>query len=93
MSFAEEHPAECNSCHAPILWAVTVNKRPIPLDHQPRDDGNIRLTGATVTAYNKRRGPECEVIVQGGLFTDDGPRYQSHFVSCPHADELRRGKK
>lgn len=82
--------ATCNACGADIVWAVTVNKRPIPLDAQPVEGGNIRLTGTTVTAYNKRRGPECEVVVQAGLLDEVEPRYISHFATCPHADELRK---
>lgn len=89
MTFPEPIDAECTSCSARILWAITVNKRPIPLDLPPRADGNIRLTGATVTAYNKRRGPECEVITNGSLFDDDGPRYYPHHATCPNADQWR----
>lgn len=80
-------PAKCGSCDAPIL---TVNKRPIPLDFDPVDAGNIRLTGLTVAARNGRRGPECEVIVQGDLFVaDDGIRYLPHHATCPDADKWK----
>lgn len=35
--------SRCNSCEAPILWAITAKGRRIPLDPHPRDDGNMRI--------------------------------------------------
>lgn len=32
---------KCRSCSKPVLWVKTVNGKPIPLDQEPRADGNI----------------------------------------------------
>jgi len=34
-------PGKCRSCSKPMLWVKTVNNKPIPLDPEPRPDGNI----------------------------------------------------
>jgi hypothetical protein len=78
----------CRSCGARIRWAVTTAGKRIPVDEQPVDSGNVLLHEApggqdpTATVVGKR--------VQPGLFGDDGPRYVSHFATCPNADRHRR---
>ncbi len=75
----------CRSCGATIVWAATSTGERIPLDPHPAVDGNIRT-------HTDRHGLRARVV--GGtidLFdpTDDGIRYISHFVTCPHADQWR----
>jgi len=72
--------ARCKSCGAAIRWAQTENGRAIPLDADPVAGGNIELT--TVT---NRHG----AVVEVARISQDG-EWQSHFVSCPQADEHRR---
>jgi hypothetical protein len=81
----------CRSCGAEIVWAVTTEGRRMPVDAQPVDGGNLLLTPAdhrrpagepTATVVGKRAQPT--------LFGDDGPRYVSHFVTCPDAARHRR---
>lgn len=33
----------CRSCGRPIVWGVSTNGRNIPVDPEPRADGNLRL--------------------------------------------------
>ena len=79
-------PDRCRSCKAPIRWAVTEAGRPIPLDLEPVDAGNVRLDDARVPG-----GAPIAVIV----FSEDreafaGELYLSHFATCPYAQEHRR---
>ena len=34
----------CKACHATILWATTPAGKAVPLDPNPRDDGNLTIT-------------------------------------------------
>lgn len=34
-------PGKCRSCLKQVLWVKTVNGKPMPLDPEPRPDGNI----------------------------------------------------
>lgn len=77
----------CRSCGAPIEWCVTTKGRNMPLDPEPRDDGNLVKDGATLW-----RGGETVAIVRF-VATDIevmDDRYVSHFVTCPHAKEHRK---
>lgn len=79
----------CRSCGAPVVWAVTVDGRRMPVDRDPVDGGNVLLAPSvepggspTATVVGKR--------VQETLFGDNGPRYVSHFATCPDANRHRR---
>lgn len=68
----------CSTCGAPIWWAVTEAGKGIPIDAEPRPDGNMVLG-------DKGMRPHLP------LFDDDAmPRYVSHFATCPQADQHRR---
>lgn len=68
----------CRSCGAPIIWARTVKDKPILLDAQPHEQGNLEL-----------RGRVARYVVPDLNATTT--RYRSHFVTCPQASEHRRG--
>ena len=72
----------CRSCPARIIW-VTMAKsgKTTCLDAEPVENGNIVLHEDGRTAYMLKKG---EAYV--------GPRYRSHFVSCPEAKTLWRRK-
>lgn len=72
----------CRSCGASIVWSVsaTTGKR-VPLDAEPRPDGNIELDDDGGTA--RYVDPDQPSL-------DGRPRYVSHFASCPHASDWRR---
>jgi hypothetical protein len=76
----------CRSCHAPVIWAVTAAGKRMPVDAEPVDGGNVLL--------DQRQDPPLATVVgkqvQAGLFGDDGPRFASHYVTCPDADQWRK---
>lgn len=67
----------CRSCRAPIVWAKKADGRTMPLDQVPPSLGNIRIDNKGFVVVGKR---------------GTGP-YQPHFVTCPDADDWRRGRK
>ena len=75
--------ARCRTCTREILWALTERGKPIPIDPEPRPDGNIVLGGFG--------GVEDRVAhVLGAEETTSEPRYVSHFATCPQAETHRR---
>jgi hypothetical protein len=80
-------PAECRSCRARIVWAVTEAGRRIPLDAEASPTGNLAQVealadGTPVVAFLDPEAPEPEA-----------GRYLSHFATCPNAKEWRRGAR
>lgn len=69
----------CRSCKQPIRFGLTEKGRRMPIDPQPVPDGNVVF----IDEQNVRVLSAGEVV--------DGPRFQSHFVSCPSAAR-HRGK-
>lgn len=83
----------CRSCGAAVRWVRTQDGKMMPLDVDPRDDGNLVLTGTTATARSGDRVPvvryvDGEAPALPGL--DPPTRYVSHFATCEHADSWRR---
>jgi hypothetical protein len=79
----------CRSCGAEIVWAFTPEGHRMPVDAEPVDGGNVVLSPAS----SPGQAPTATVVgrrVQASLFGDDGPRYVSHFATCPNADRHRR---
>lgn len=75
--------AVCRSCGAAIRWERTVNDKPIPLDPEPREDGNLAIRDDG-KVYHFTEG-------QGVIAFDPGfPLYVAHFATCPNASEHRR---
>lgn len=72
--------SRCRACGASILWAETLNGRRMPLDPEPREDGNVMVVDgiATVLPGDVERIP---------------PLYVSHFVTCSDASRFRKSKK
>lgn len=85
--------SRCSKCHAPILWALTVNDKPQPLDAEPNDAGNLRLLDEFIAT--DRGVVQRVVVVKPGTmeFGDSGARYMPHHATCPHADQFRRPKQ
>lgn len=80
-----EEGARCRSCNAAVVWAHTEKGKAMPLDPEPRPDGNIRMqteAGEQIAYYDKKSETES-------LF-DTGPRYVSHFATCPESREWRK---
>lgn len=76
----------CRSCGAPIVWAVTKNGRPMPVDPDPTAGGNLLL----VLDPDPREPP----LARHPLTTDVPPfvLHLSHFATCPNAAEHRKVK-
>lgn len=84
--------AACRSCGAPILWAITLNDRRIPLDADP-----ITTVGDDPRGlFALLQRPEPPIAIGLDALPRDaaalGPTLRrSHFATCPNADEHRRG--
>ena len=76
--------ARCRSCGAGILWArSTATGKPIPIDPQPVDLGNVRL------------GRDAQGRITASVLGrhEAGPgMHVSHFATCPARDKHRRPK-
>lgn len=74
----------CESCNAGILWALTPNRRRMPLDATPRPDGNV-------AAYTDDLGlVRARVLRQGEKPASHEKTYMPHFATCPSASQHRR---
>jgi hypothetical protein len=71
----------CRACPAKILWAKTERGKPIPLDPDPVPDGNIVVTDAGIAHFLK----STEMAT--------GPRYVSHFSTCPKSAHFRKQQR
>lgn len=72
--------AQCSSCGAAIVWAVTVAGARMPVDAAPSPKGNLVLEGETVRVV-----PPPDLL-------DQRPRHTSHFATCPDAAQFRKPK-
>lgn len=96
MTSPNDRPPTCRACKAPLIWAVTAaNGKPIPVDPEPRDDGNLEL-GRRVPLKGGGSALLATVIDldQLPLFElETPPRYVSHFATCPDADRFRKANR
>jgi hypothetical protein len=78
----------CRTCRAPIVWVVTAaSGTSMPVDPDPVPDGNLELIDA-----GPGQQPRAVVVDPGQLSLDGAPRYVSHFVTCPQADQHRKAR-
>jgi hypothetical protein len=86
-------PSPCGSCGALVYWArweetgrwCPVDAEPTPGDAWGKGAGNLVLT---------LRGGE--LLISSFRMDVHGPtrnRYVSHFVTCPNADQHRKGRR
>lgn len=73
----------CSSCHAPIIWAKTQKGKPMPLDAEPSEKGNIVLTDGVAVYLTK------EALAHVPPAPGER-RYVSHFATCVDAAKFRR---
>ncbi len=72
----EVRVTNCRSCRAEIVWVRTPKGKNMPLDATPVPGGDWSIKeGEDKPEAYKARG------------NDDQVRYQSHFKSCPNADQ------
>lgn len=69
--------SDCRLCNKALRWARTANGKPMPLDPEPNDDGNVTLNEAGVAT------------VHGDGTSIDGVRYMPHFATCPNYTRRR----
>lgn len=68
----------CKSCGAPVTWVLTTKGKRMPLDAVPVATGNVTVEDGYATVH-----------AAIGLFVAPGPRYVSHFATCPQANQHR----
>lgn len=75
----------CSSCFQPIIWAVTVNAKNMPVDAEPP------LSGGNVALEPRGAGmpPLAKVLTVTQQFGRANLR-TSHFSRCPQGDRWRR---
>jgi hypothetical protein len=73
--------SQCTSCQARIVWGMTASGKPIPIDPDPVETGNlaVRPPGAQVRYLSKSDAIEA-----------DEWRAVSHFSTCPNAKLHRK---
>lgn len=76
----------CRTCEQEIVWALTELGKPIPIDPNPRADGNI-----TLHALGGAHQQIAHVLAADEVAS--GPTYVSHFVTCPDAELHRRRRQ
>jgi hypothetical protein len=59
----------------------------MPVDRDPVPDGNLVLTYPSPGAL-----PLALVVDPAQTMLDDPPRYVSHYVTCPQADQWRKDR-
>lgn len=74
---------KCRSCGKTIWWLTTTAGNTMPVDPEEVPDGNIVLVDGKAHT------------LRGDLFEEkhEGPRYKSHFATCPQAAQHRRKGK
>jgi len=72
----------CRSCQAPIIWAVTMAGKTMPIDSVPVSDGGVLLE-----PRSGGKPPFAHVLSVAQRFGRTGLR-ASHFATCPHAGQV-----
>lgn len=83
----------CEACGANLIWAQTDDDKLMMLDAEPIRAGNILLDQSRVS--QPRLALATVLGARAALEARDAGRtlYRSHFQSCPHAANFRKGKK
>jgi hypothetical protein len=76
----------CASCPAEVIWAVTRNGRPMPVDAEPSEAGNVRLVA------REGASPRAEIVQHVDRREGEALR-TSHFVTCPNAVKHRTHRR
>jgi len=78
----------CSSCGEPIYFAKTSSGKPMPVDAEPSDQGNVLLALDADTRQLK-----AEVLGRGTEPPAGRNVYLSHFVTCPHSESHRKAHR
>lgn len=88
-------PSRCRSCGESVVWAITDAGKRMPVNPTPALPGvgnlvlwfQIGLDGKPVDGKQYVSSVPREDLFE--RYT--GPAWQSHFATCPHASEHRKG--
>lgn len=87
----------CSTCGRPMLWAVSLAGRAIPMDLNPLEEFPARELGVFVLL--QRIGKDAPLAMPLASMSalafesaakNDVPLFVSHFATCPQADEHRK---
>jgi hypothetical protein len=73
--------SKCVSCSAPLIWAQTERGKRMPVDAQLNSTGNLVLC-FEVDQFDRPVSGQLVVTAPEGYA---GPRWLSHFATCPKA--------
>lgn len=82
----------CRSCHAPVIWAVTILGKAMPVDAEPSANGNLALEWRERGSGLPGGAPPLARVVSEHLRFGRADLRTSHFVTCPQAGKWRRRK-
>lgn len=90
------HPSVC-SCGARMRWAETTNGKPIPLDYEPHERGNVVLEPregrsplAVVVGPPKPPPAQLDLLAPAPVQEHDlRTRYMPHHATCPDVSRFR----
>lgn len=86
----------CRSCEAEIVWVITENGKPMPIDAEPGGLGpkgeQPRFRKERVEMVDGKKRKIVHFVKDNEMEANTRPLYHSHFVTCPDADEHRKGK-
>lgn len=80
--------AECGSCGAPIVWALTPGGKRSPIDLPVVEKGNVMLTRPAWLGQplaTTLSGAALELARQRGV-----PLHLNHYATCPEREEWRQ---
>lgn len=80
----------CGGCQATIGWVTNRFGRPLALDIEPSEEGDVELhrTGAGVTLVRELDELETALAQERGATL-----YRQHRESCPSRDRFKRGSR
>jgi hypothetical protein len=72
--------ARCRYCDAPMRWVDTEAGRRMPLDVEPRADGNVTIVSG------------LGHVLTAGEDAPAGQRWMPHFATCPNHPRRMHGR-
>lgn len=84
-------PCRAKQCGQHIAFVELLpGGRKHPIDREPSPDGTIGLVTDDVVGPDHHELPQAVVLSKARLETWTGPRYVTHFSTCPAAEQFRR---
>jgi hypothetical protein len=85
--------SKCRSCGASVIWFVSEKGKPVIVDPEPIEEGNIIIKHGPgmddeVAHYETKEEKEARLKAK---IPAARTAYRSHFVTCPDAKKWRKG--